>query len=146
MGAGVRRGGIGTPAGRDKCARHGRKSKRSRGYLSNFKSILGGKAWALFPSLQKDLEWVSWQGKKARTAFVWEMSDNMSHGRQLGYEVWWGTKKVWTCHRAKQLPVFIAWTRITDLRSVTWKQHVFAKQLFSVIIFNNNRCVVWQNM
>lgn len=37
------RGGSGTPAGRDKCARHGRKSKRSRGYLPNFKSILGGK-------------------------------------------------------------------------------------------------------
>lgn len=36
-------GGVGTPAGRDKCARHGRKSKRSRGYLPNFKSILGGK-------------------------------------------------------------------------------------------------------
>jgi len=30
-------------AGRDKCARHGRKSKRFRGYLPNFKSILGGK-------------------------------------------------------------------------------------------------------
>lgn len=35
--------GMRTPAGRDKCARHGRKSKRSRGYLPNFKSILGGK-------------------------------------------------------------------------------------------------------
>lgn len=37
------RGGVGTPAGRDKCAGHGRKSKRSRGYLPNFKSIQGGK-------------------------------------------------------------------------------------------------------
>lgn len=36
-------GGVGTPAGRDKCARHGRKSKRSRGYLPNFENILGGK-------------------------------------------------------------------------------------------------------
>lgn len=36
-------GGVCAPAGRDKCARHGRKSKRSRGYLPNFKSILGGK-------------------------------------------------------------------------------------------------------
>lgn len=43
MGWGGKRRGVGTPAGRDKCARHGRKSKRSRGYLPNFKSILGGK-------------------------------------------------------------------------------------------------------
>lgn len=42
-GLGGKWGGVGTPAGRDKCARHGRKSKRSRGYLPNFKSILGGK-------------------------------------------------------------------------------------------------------
>lgn len=59
------------------------------------------KAWALQPSLEEDLEWVSGEGKRARTAFVWEMSDKMSHGCHLGYRVWWATKRRLVCQKTK---------------------------------------------
>lgn len=47
------------------------------------------------------------------------MSDKMSHGHQLGYGVWWGTKRLRACQRANlldQISLYLSYTLDVDFR------------------------------
>lgn len=93
----VRGGGgckdVGTPAGCDKCARHCRKSKRSRGYLTNFKSVLGGDSLAAIPIFTERFRASQLTGQKGK--------DSLCVGDEWQHESW-PSVGLWSVMRNKE--------------------------------------------